>query len=560
MIHLKNIFNRREPFRVVAITIARNEELYMADHIKHLAGQGIELILIDNDSTDKTKSIAQSFIGLGVQRIINLPYTGSFNLKYLLNKVIEVAHETVADWIIFLNPDEFPLPLKQYKSLKEAFIAVEKKGYNSVNFDEFVFLPESESACYEGRDFFNEMSYYYYFDPSPLHRVIAWKANPAAEFKHSGGHRIQFPGQKIYPESFPFKHFIFLSLKHAISKYGNRLFSKEGINRGWHKNRVSFKVNEIILPPVHIQKKLTGTNDFDRSDPKKDHLFMDMESSFSRYKQKYLYKLKDPEDVSGTPQETNSAMPVPFIVGFPGSGIHIIQSILDPYFAFINLSPDPFFFRFFDNEDTESFESFLKVLDESKLLNDLGLSREVYLKSASQLGTINATEGIRLIFQSYARLKNKKVAGNSSPDNYNWIAGIQRHLPEAYFIHVIEDIRSILARKKASGSLSGPVIENITSDWVMSVIETKQQAQFCSHYLEVKIEDFLFDPSGQGQKILEFLDINASLDDLNGLLKNAKYNDEASLNLSSDEAALSAEEILIVESIAGMTLSDSGYK
>jgi glycosyltransferase involved in cell wall biosynthesis len=558
--NINTIFKKWRPFRVVAITIARNEELYIKDHIKHLLAHGLEVILIDNESTDKTKIIAESFLGNGVRKIINLPYTGTFNLNYLLNKVIEVAHETDADWFIFLNPDEFPLPVNPYKTLKEAFKLIEKKGYNAVNFDEFVFLPECESATYEGRDFFNEMIQYYFFDPFPLHRVIAWKANPEAEFKFSGGHRIQFPGQHIFPENFPFKHFIFLSRKHAISKYGNRLFSKEGINRGWHKNRVSFKVNEIILPPASAQKKLTVKDEFDRSDPKKQHLFMNMESSFSRYKEKYLYKLKESGNDSGQSEETDLYPVVPFILGFPGRGINIARSFLSHYFSFIDLPTDPLIPLLFDNSDPGFLKSFIEILDESKLLNELGLSRDDDLKSLLQPGKFNTTDGLRLIYQAYAHLKNKNGAGNAIPGNYFWLAGIHRLLPEAHFIHVIEDIRSILARKKTAGSLPVSEIENITSEWIMSVIETKQQAQFCKHYLELKIEDYFIDPVASGGKILEFLHISASANDLKGLIRKTLNDADDSLFLLKDVIALSDEEISIVESMAGMTLKDTGYK
>ena len=52
--------------RIIALFATFNERLFIGRAVRHLAEQGVESYVIDNDSTDGTREIAESLRGEGV--------------------------------------------------------------------------------------------------------------------------------------------------------------------------------------------------------------------------------------------------------------------------------------------------------------------------------------------------------------------------------------------------------------------------------------------------------------------------------------------------------------
>ncbi|MCB0258271.1 MAG: glycosyltransferase family 2 protein, partial [Calditrichaeota bacterium] len=59
--------------KIIALMSVYNEELYLRRCLSHLREQGIAVYLIDNGSTDRTREIAETFLGNGVIGIETLP-------------------------------------------------------------------------------------------------------------------------------------------------------------------------------------------------------------------------------------------------------------------------------------------------------------------------------------------------------------------------------------------------------------------------------------------------------------------------------------------------------
>ena len=157
--------------RIVALLAVRNEELYMERCLEHLYSQGIETCVIDNDSTDRTRQIAEQFLGRGVFGIETHTYPGYYDWVGLLRTKERLASEIDADWFIHHDADEIREAPAPYRTLREGIEAVETEGYNAINFDEFTFLPKSSAERYEGRDYVKGMRHYFFFQPKPLHRI-----------------------------------------------------------------------------------------------------------------------------------------------------------------------------------------------------------------------------------------------------------------------------------------------------------------------------------------------------------------------------------------------------
>ncbi len=263
--------------RIVALLAARNEALYLERCLAHLHSQGVETCVIDNGSTDATEAIARSFVGRGVFRIDSLPYKGFFDLVEQLQCKERLAREIGADWFIHVDADEIREAPAPWRTLREAVTAVDVQGYNAINFDEFVFLPTSDSESFEGTDYVERMRYYYFFEPAPLRRINAWKRSPRpVELTMSGGHQVQFEGRRIFPENFVLRHYIVLSRDHAIAKYGrDRVYSSAEIEeRRWHGVRARFDAANLKFPDRAVLK-CVDSGRWDRTDPWRRHSFME---------------------------------------------------------------------------------------------------------------------------------------------------------------------------------------------------------------------------------------------------------------------------------------------
>lgn len=275
--------------RAIAILATRNEELFIEICLKNLIAQGFEVYLMDNASTDRTVELAKKFLGKGLIEIENIPFNDEYRWYEILSRKEELAQELDADWFMHCDADEIHLPPSNFKTIITALSEVEKQGYNAINFDEFVFLPTSEAESFEGKDYVKEMQYYYFFEPMPLRRVKLWKKQKSrVNLAESGGHVINFPNKKIYPENFILKHYILLSKEHAERKYGKRVYNeKEVKEKGWHGSRAKYNQSRLNFPKRPQLKKTDKS--MDKSEPWKEHKFIIEKQNFwDRLKQLIL--------------------------------------------------------------------------------------------------------------------------------------------------------------------------------------------------------------------------------------------------------------------------------
>ncbi len=261
--------------RIVALLAVRNEELYLARCLEHLLAQGIEVHLIDHGSTDATPAIAREFARRGGVTVESFPYRGLYEWGKILQRKEELAAHLPADWFIHHDADEIREAPAPWRTLAEGIAAVDEEGYNAIDFAEVVFTPTGPEESFEGRDYVAEMRHYYPFAPRPEHRVNAWKNLGArVDLASSGGHRVQFPRQRLYPQPFVLRHYVFLSLAHLCRKYGERTFDPAELSRGWHGQRAAFRAEGVRFPPREFFQVLGPDGRFDLSQPRRRHFFL----------------------------------------------------------------------------------------------------------------------------------------------------------------------------------------------------------------------------------------------------------------------------------------------
>src|SRR3712207_1894168 len=122
--------------RVVALLAVHNEERFLPVCLDHLAAHGVETYVIDNDSTDASREIAEERRGNGVIGIEALPRDGSFCLSRQLQRKEELAATLDADWFIHLDADEIRVPGTAGTTLAQELASADAAGYNAVAFQE----------------------------------------------------------------------------------------------------------------------------------------------------------------------------------------------------------------------------------------------------------------------------------------------------------------------------------------------------------------------------------------------------------------------------------------
>jgi glycosyltransferase involved in cell wall biosynthesis len=254
---------------ITAVIAIHNEEAYIANCLRHLVRDGIDLLLIDHGSDDGSAQIylRREFASRLVD-VIRLPSLGVFSLADQLRRKMDAIASLETDWLIHIDADEVmhsPLPSER---LDEAIARAAARGYTAVNFDEFVFLPIGgdyvPDACGE-----QTLSYYYFFQPSAPRLVRAWKRGADLSPLEHGGHLLTGRELRLSPEYLILKHYIFRNQAHAFAKYSTRHFDAGEIARGWHYNRTNLPMGALRMPHARGLKRLINPDDrvMDRSDP-----------------------------------------------------------------------------------------------------------------------------------------------------------------------------------------------------------------------------------------------------------------------------------------------------
>jgi glycosyltransferase involved in cell wall biosynthesis len=259
--------------RIVALLATYNEERFIRACIEHHVAQGLEVFLIDNESTDRTLEWAREFEGRGLAGVETLPRDGVFRWANILRRKEELAKTMGADWYLHLDADEFFIPPPRFASVRAAIEAADAAGCTACNAKEYVFVPTRESPDHDGPGFRDTMRSYYPFEPRDPHRLCTWK-QPAGgvDLAGSGGHRVAFPGLRRSPWDLGMKHYLFLSPGHAADKYGRRKYDEAEVQGGWHRWRADFMQRQLRLPSAADLRAWTRDDALDASNPLKRHI------------------------------------------------------------------------------------------------------------------------------------------------------------------------------------------------------------------------------------------------------------------------------------------------
>ena len=220
-----------------------NESDIIGSVIDHLLSQGIELVILDNGSTDGSYEICERYLSKGVLSLERL-ITERLEFDLILKKLYETALNHNPDWVLLNAADEFLESPYHGLNLKQAVEADYLRGSNLIQFNNFEFWPTEKDQNSHEQDPKRRMKYYTWNDDLQFR---AWKAHPGITVTGTSGHYPIFPTNlkiQIPRTKYIMRHYRIRSYQHGLRKvFTERLprYKIEEQEKGRHVHYNNFR-------------------------------------------------------------------------------------------------------------------------------------------------------------------------------------------------------------------------------------------------------------------------------------------------------------------------------
>ena len=269
----------RELVNALAILAVKNEQRHIPFVLEALINEGLDVVLLDDGSSDRTVDLAKELLGQGLLDIYSRSDRGVFDGTNVLKWKEKVSRKYEHEWLVHIDADEWlqhPLP---NRSLMDLILEADSAGANAIDFEEFTFLPTEDLAL--GNDPRRVFTSYYWHKPEASGYLRAWKRSARLTNSRTGGHGLHpvFPWLsdriKVHKVKGILRHYPILSAEHLKEKYQSRVFSKREVAKGWHIDRIPLSNWEFSLSINHHVFSLKNPDDksFNRSQPTSLHFW-----------------------------------------------------------------------------------------------------------------------------------------------------------------------------------------------------------------------------------------------------------------------------------------------
>ena len=229
-------------FRVRAVVHTFNERDVIVPIVERLLRQQIEVILLDNWSTDGTVELVRSALGESAVRVERFPETGrdgTWEWGAQLDYAELLLRAQPGGWAIHHDADEIREAPWAGCDLRAGLWKVESRGYNAVDHTVVDFRP-IDDAWAEGLDPSAAFEWFEFGQRAGhLFQVKAWRNDgQAVGLAQSGGHlATAFDGARVFPYKFLLRHYSLRSSEHGRRKVFNERRNRVAAHeheRGWN--------------------------------------------------------------------------------------------------------------------------------------------------------------------------------------------------------------------------------------------------------------------------------------------------------------------------------------
>jgi len=225
--------------KACGILFCYNEEHIIAQCLEHYLSQGIDLLVIDNMSTDSTPRIireAQSKDGMRSGKIIDLLSIGTqgYEWRKILRFACDYMHQHLShyEWVLLIDADSFYVSPVKDMPLLEFMDHTKKYGYNIINGALYDFRPTPQDdpkiISHMGRmqyflgqnaDYVKKKFFYQLSIDCPQHKIFLY--HPSINFHASAGHTCIRKNPRASVVKFIYKHYPWVSYEQGLKKIFN---------------------------------------------------------------------------------------------------------------------------------------------------------------------------------------------------------------------------------------------------------------------------------------------------------------------------------------------------
>jgi len=233
-----------------------NEKDLVEEVIRHLISQELDLVVLDNGSSDGSYEKCKKFEESGLITL-NQIKTTNFDFSLILRILYDMALTKNPDWLIRSDQDEILESWQSNLTLKAAIEEENAKGNNLIQFDVFEFFRTNNDNLTEKsvKDKFRYYSWQHNF------AYRAWKHFPGVRVE-GAGHLPTFPKNcryKVAEKNFVLRHYRFRNKEQAIRNNAQRLQRTKNSPEkkiGWniHFDKIS---QTKFYEPQNLNKKMS---------------------------------------------------------------------------------------------------------------------------------------------------------------------------------------------------------------------------------------------------------------------------------------------------------------
>ncbi|MDD5583877.1 MAG: SPASM domain-containing protein [Candidatus Omnitrophica bacterium] len=215
--------------RACGIVFCYNEENILRDNLAYYLSEGIDLVIFDNASTDRSPAIIAEFKQkkddfrgkiIDVVRIATVGY----EWQKILIAACEYMHKNLQgyDWILIIDSDGFYYSPVKGMSLLEFLSSAAKYGYNVINGKVYEFYPTEKDdyaivsptqRMHYCQPKFQELLYV----NEKHHRIFQY--DPSIDFYTTFGHGIRRANCRVLNKvKYIYKHYPWVSFEHGLKK------------------------------------------------------------------------------------------------------------------------------------------------------------------------------------------------------------------------------------------------------------------------------------------------------------------------------------------------------
>ena len=206
--------------KIVGMLPVYNDEDIIQEVIENMIKNGIELVILDNGSTDNSYKYCESFIEKGVLELRRFT-SDTFKIELVLRMLYDMAIKQSPDWVIVVASDEILESGTKNLPLNEAIKKADSQGYNMIQFDRFDFFMTDDDKSVK---LIKEKMKYYSYQGDFVYR--SWKYFQGIKIGDVAGHYPIFPngkGYKISPKKFVMRHYPFRTKDQSKKKVDDRI-------------------------------------------------------------------------------------------------------------------------------------------------------------------------------------------------------------------------------------------------------------------------------------------------------------------------------------------------